>query len=79
MEDFGSQVSAGEAKSFYDTASRSQYKLFPQREYSFSYRGQAYVNNPGIADMAQTVIELRQDRSASARPETLGAPSLPFL
>lgn len=50
------------AESFYDVASRPEYRLFPNLEYAFSYRGQFYMNHRDTTDLAQIALELRQDR-----------------
>jgi len=50
------------AECFYDTDSRPEYQLFPNKEYAFAYRGQKYTNHRDITDLAQVALELRQDR-----------------
>ena len=53
--------------SYYDTSRHQDYCLYPQPEYCFMYRGQAYLNNRYTTNLAQIAIELRHNRLSGIR------------
>ena len=52
---------------YYDTSNHQDYCLYPQPDYSFMYRGQAYLNNAHTTNLAQIAIELRHNRLTGVR------------